>query len=270
MLWLVQHLRTDSSTHKLVELLDRYGLDYKFVKALSFTNKIVSADLELNGVDLDTIPELEIDDTKPIFVCGSYSLAKIAKKRNWKPGAFLNENFEQSAWVNGWGKERMLNSEYIQSTLGDVEIPWSKFFARPAEDTKSFSGTIFEKENFETWKQKVLDVNSQQLNATTEIIIAPLKKIYIEYRFFIVNGKVSTGSVYKRGDVVQYDSLMPNYVIEYAEELAAIWSPDVAYVLDLADTDEGLKIIEVNNINSSGFYASDLQKFIISIEDLVS
>jgi hypothetical protein len=49
-----------------------------------------------------------------------------------------------------------------------------------------------------------------------------------------------------------------------------LWQPARAFVIDIAltdDEDDGwCKVIEVNNINSSGFYSIDMQKFVMAIE----
>jgi len=39
--------------------------------------------------------------------------------------------------------------------------------------------------------------------------------------------------------------------------------------MDIADTPDGLKVIEINNINSAGFYDADPQKIIMAIEEMV-
>jgi hypothetical protein len=47
------------------------------------------------------------------------------------------------------------------------------------------------------------------------------------------------------------------------------WRPAQAFVMDIADTPDGPKVIEINNINSSGFYACDPQSIIVALESLV-
>jgi len=47
-----------------------------------------------------------------------------------------------------------------------------------------------------------------------------------------------------------------------------LWSPDVGFVLDIADTPEGFKVIEVNCLNASGFYACDMAKVVFALEEL--
>jgi hypothetical protein len=106
------------------------------------------------------------------------------------------------------------------------------------------------------------------LTNDTRVMIAPLQDIFCEYRLFVVDKKIVTGSLYKLRDQVIYNSLIDETVIEFANKMIEKWTPDRAFVLDVAVTSEGHKIVEVNNINSSGFYASDLAKFIMAIEDM--
>jgi hypothetical protein len=48
-----------------------------------------------------------------------------------------------------------------------------------------------------------------------------------------------------------------------------IWQPARGFVIDIADLqNDEYKIIEINNLNSSGFYAIDLQKFVMAIENM--
>jgi hypothetical protein len=41
---------------------------------------------------------------------------------------------------------------------------------------------------------------------------------------------------------------------------------DVPEQLDVADTPDGLKIIEINNLNSAGFYKADMMKLVMALE----
>ena len=38
--------------------------------------------------------------------------------------------------------------------------------------------------------------------------------------------------------------------------------------MDIAETPDGLKIIEVNNLNSAGWYKGNVQKLIEALEDM--
>lgn len=36
--------------------------------------------------------------------------------------------------------------------------------------------------------------------------------------------------------------------------------------MHLAETPDGMKVVEVNNLNAAGFYAGDMQKLVAAIE----
>ncbi len=269
--YLIQYLPQDSSLQKLVEVLICFNLPFTEVKALPFTGKIVAANQKLQGENLDEIPELDLSHiTDNIVTFGSYGLANIAKRNNWVPGAFINDNFEFDAWANGWGLDNMLNHDTFTVKLGECIIPptWENVFTRPFHDTKSFSGTIFDTSDFYYWKNQVIEAKSHQLNSETLITIAPTKQIYFEVRCFVVDGKIVSVSYYKQGSTVYYTECNNSAVFEFASSMINKWQPDRAFVMDIADTPDGLKIIEVNNFNSSGFYACDLQKIVMAIENM--
>jgi hypothetical protein len=46
------------------------------------------------------------------------------------------------------------------------------------------------------------------------------------------------------------------------------WAPARAFVLDVALTDDGYKIVEAQCINASGLYAGDVQKIIIVLDNM--
>lgn len=272
MFWIVQsNLYKEHSFQELIRLLGRMDIPYTLVKPLPFTLKLAHSDADLRGQDISSIEEPFINANQPIMVCGAYTMSKIAKDRGWVPGAFINENFEFDFWCKHWGRENMLNGNAIVSTVGDVIVPenWTRLFARPTEDTKSFAGKVFDKEDFNSWISGVRQIKGfSTLALETRIMIAPLQEIFCEYRLFVVDKKIVTGSLYKLREQVIYNSLIDQTVIDYANKMIDIWQPDRAFVMDIAITANGHKIVEINNINSSGFYASDLSRFIMAIEDM--
>ena len=98
--------------------------------------------------------------------------------------------------------------------------------------------------------------------------MAPCKEILAEYRFFIIEGQVVTGSQYKIGDRVQSSTIIPSDIYQYASEQAARWQPNRAFAIDIAQTHQGPKIIELNSANSAGFYACDIGKIVDAVERL--
>ena len=82
------------------------------------------------------------------------------------------------------------------------------------------------------------------------VIVAPLKKIHQEYRFFIVESCIVTAALYKMEGKPSLSSDIPTHIVKYVESVIEKWLPSASVVIDIALTDEGLKVIEFNNINS--------------------
>lgn len=215
------------------------------------------------------------------MICGAITLGKIAQNRGWQPGTFINDNFEFTKWVDGFGNNNLLNGDSIVSKIKDIESESinEPMFIRPTEDTKSFSGTIMTEKELRKWKDSIValdDVKFSPLNKDTTIMISKVKHIYSEYRFFVVDGEIVTGSVYKVGyRIVSHinnlnEILGPDEeIISTTQKMIDKWQPARAFVIDMAKTPEGTKIIEINNINSAGFYSSDTCKIVDSIEKMV-
>ncbi len=274
MFWIVQgNLKKDEGLQKLISILKEENYNHQLVKTIPFTNIIVDVDLDISNYDENNIPHLNINEEKNMVTMGSYSLALTAKEKNWVPGSFINENYEFSKWVSGWGSENLLNGDAVQDKLKNIidKIPHNvkNIFARPAEDTKSFNGTLFERDNLIYWLNKVNDEADRfGLNGDTEIVIASEKNIEAEYRLFVVDGQVVSGSLYRiRGQVVTSENI-EQQAMDYAYKMLDIWQPDRAFVFDIAITDNGPKIIEINNINSSGFYKSDISSIVKNIDSM--
>ena len=273
MLWLLQQhalTRELDLFPTITGTLDRGNVPWMAVRALSFTETIVAADADVHGKELADIPNLVIPSDQPIMVYGSYTLALIAKQRGWSPGAFVNNNYTHSSWVLGWGADTMLNGNARVGRLDALEELVSgmtgEIFVRPLEDTKSFSGMVLDLPDVLAWGVQTRNAKSHVLGDVTEIVVALFQEIQAEYRLFVVDGEVVSYSLYKLGTQVVYERYIPSHVLDWAKERIAQWVPDRAFVLDIAETPKGPRIIEVNNINSAGVYAADISKVIQCIE----
>jgi hypothetical protein len=47
------------------------------------------------------------------------------------------------------------------------------------------------------------------------------------------------------------------------------WQPSGVFVIDISDTEYGLRIVELNGFNSAGIYESNPYKIIDSVENFV-
>jgi hypothetical protein len=211
--------------------------------------------------------EPDVEVAGPVFVCGSTGLRNVARRKGWQPGYF-DQNLDYRLLLQHYGS-RMLNDDAEVVSLKDAVINGDEAFVRPVGDDKQFAGQVMTRPEFADWQARVvaLDGESTYTTLTGEdaVVIAKPKPIYAEYRFYVVDGIVITGSLYKRGRTVHYDSQVDERVVRFAQDCVDTWSPNRAFCLDVADTPGGLKVLEINAINSSGFYACDMGKFVNAI-----
>lgn len=271
LLWVIQNgFKNEPGFQNFIETLQRMDLDYVFVN-YNTTEKTVEV-VDKNGKPTGNFLPDQI--YRKAIVIGGYGLSHFAKKNLWFPGSFINENFEYKKWIEHYGKDEMLNGNAIITTVENATIPnvLGKVFIRPLEDSKSFSGGVYTCQEFEKFKDEVINkkTNSLILNKDTEIVMSEIVKIHIEARFFVVNEKIVAKSIYKRGNSVIYDRNVDPFLVDYAEKMIAKWTPCKAFVIDIADTEFGSKIVELNNINSAGIYDADSFAIISSMEDLLT
>src|SRR5205814_6286173 len=102
--------------------------------------------------------------------------------------------------------EHMLNVDSAIVALRDALFVGERF-VRPVEDTKVFTGRVFEAEEFAGWRARVLAPDARQrgtLRAETEVQISAPKDVYQEVRCWVVEGRVVTASTDKIGAMATY------------------------------------------------------------------
>lgn len=271
MLWVLQtNFFSEPGYARLVAALERLNRPHVVVKPVPFTDRLLAVDVDTSSakLDIDALPEPELDTNQNIIAFGSYTLAKIAVQRGWRPGAFI-DNLAYDAWSAGWGAQRLLNPNAQIVRLGAAAFADDTAFVRPVEDSKSFAGKLFEREEFQQWRDQILQHTQlgDPLDADTMITISAPQVIHTETRLFIVDGEIATYSQYRRGGRVHASAeLVDDEVLEFARECVAAWRPNDAFAFDIAQTPNGCKIIEVNCINASGFYACDMITLVMALE----
>jgi hypothetical protein len=202
----------------------------------------------------------------PLFAYGSTGLGVVAREKGWSPGYF-DANLDYQLMVERYG-EHCVNARAVFAPLGELSVPWDQFFVRPILDNKSFPGSIMTREEFETFRAgvaRVADAEYTTLHLCDIVAAAPLSALLYEYRFFIIGGKVITGSLYKVRDRAFSSPQVPPEVYAFAQAMADEWSPNAAFALDVAHTVGGLKVLELNSANSAGFYACDIGAIIDAV-----
>ncbi len=272
MFWILErNLYSEANFASLVNALERLDCQYEIVKRIPFINTLV--------------PDISLpDNIKHVFVCGSTGMGEVVKQKGWFPGYF-DENLDYELVMQHFGRWCLNHRGQVTTLRKASDLPILRggpFFARPVSDKKSFAGTVFDAADFAEWRSKVLQLeidNTMEENSLTtlkpddRIVLAPLTNIYQEYRFFVVDQQVVTGSMYKLGSRVISSIEVPERISAFAQRMADHWSPNRAYCLDIAVTDDDeefgdMKVIEINALNSAGFYACDMLKFVTAVNEM--
>lgn len=256
MQWVLQKFE---DTEKLSSALDRLGIAYTWHKVVPFVGELH--------------PEPDVADPNAVVLFGSYSLWRMARKKNWSPGVFTIEPFlKQAAWAGHLlnGDVRLLTVREAAELTADDTL----HFVRPVSDSKEIAGTVMSTAELVQTAQNVLsidedDIPGGSLSHDTELLLAEPVKIFKEWRCWIVDGEVVTWSLYKEGSRVVYRAEIDEDALEFARGMVSL-NPSYsrAYVLDVCRTEDGLRIIETNCINAAGFYAADLVKLAAAIDAL--
>lgn len=221
--WILQNnLMGETQYNKIPRILDRFMIPYSTHDVVPFVGTITP------GID---------NDIKNVICMGSYSLRHTAKKYGWNPGVFDLEPFDFNVQLEYWG-DQLLNYDSKVSKITEADFNKENMFIRPVDDSKSFAGTVMDKQKFTEWSNKIK--NNPDLDFTIQL--NSIKKIYAEYRFFIIKGKIITGSQYKMGGNVVYLSFthIPNYILGYVHDILSIgWLPHDAFCLDVCESSGG-------------------------------
>ncbi len=266
MYWVIQsNVYNEEGFGALISTLERLGLQHSIHKVVPFVGT------------LETEPDVPSDGKA--IVLGTYSLARHARARGWVPGAFL-ENLDFVAQRERWG-DRMLNADALVCPFAEVPFQELPFFLRPVHDTKAFTGLVLDWGQYTAWRDTLIRLPETNdpvndplgislLTVASPMMVCSKKEVYSETRTWVIDGRVVTASGYKIGTIKRYSppSDVDPRIIEFAEECVDIWAPNRAFVLDVADTPNGLRIVEINNLNSAGFYKADMNRLVMAIEDM--
>lgn len=235
--WLIQeNFYTPANLFTLETVLQNFNIPYDIVNS--------------NTVTKYTVGDLNI------VACGGNSINKLSNKLNWKSKDFYSE-FDFKTMLEKYG-DYLLNSDGVITNTEDITSFEGRKFIRPTKDNKVFNGGIFTRDEF----QDIVDrVNK------TEIMVSNTKDIMEEVRFFIINGEIISQSRYRLRGMASISQYVSKEAVDFVKRVLGIWKPTNGFVIDVALTSGGYKIIEFNNLLSSSFYAADVDKIVAKIQD---
>lgn len=278
--WVIQeNVCSEAKYDDLIHELEKADIPHTIVKVVPFSG--------------DMIPEPNIPEGSKVWCMGSLSMQKYAKRKGWTPGVL---DLDHAPWPRQkfvWG-DLMLNNKGTVASFHELyhrkkACCGDENFVRPLDDSKFIKGQVMSKEEIFAWAKKIVELGDDSgadITKHTEILICPTNEfIQQEARFWIVDGQIATYSMYKLGEDITYSrALVDQDMITFVQSIIAPISlyhprfklgdegydwPAKAYCLDICrieDLDE-LRIVEPNNINSSGLYDADVNKLVHAINN---
>lgn len=276
--WLVQNIGFSTTNLDLTEhTLQRMDLPYQLFGISRLLNYVINLEHILTnseekfiirgGTSLLSLLN-KIDNLQEVNPYLSEEQLQISDKylQNLKNGIFYDEKgFDQNYY--GQLDLPLLNSKSQNLPIKDhLDTSfYEPVFIKPSRDQKAFNAGILEPGY--TIKDFIFSQIHEAFYLEEFAIIAPVKPIYAEYRFFVVNKEVITGSQYRNNDSLFVSDIVPDSIQAAAKEYATLYQPHDIFTMDLADTPEGIKIIEYNCWNASGLYATNIPKIFQAVQE---
>ena len=188
----------------------------------------------------------------------------------WAPGVYFNPDATAYRWLAEYG-EAALNYGAAETTLSALSMepcdPDRLFFIRPARDLKEFNGCVWDFKKIQRWREGLrTDLETEKL-ATIPIIAGEAWHLTHEWRLFMVDGRISSGSHYRGEKGLDINPNLPREVQEFAVEQASIYSPCPVFVMDICECGGELYVLEIGCVHSAGFYASNVRDVIRDVSE---
>lgn len=245
--WIIQDRLTDTDSTRLTEACKKRG------------NTVVTPNYTLTTL-------IGIPATEKVMFYGTIPLASdLLAQNRWKPCVVKNDNFDYEIWSKQWAPN-CLNGDAKIFTIEQLQLfswPAGKYFVRPCLDSKLFTGKLFDAAEFRELAFTISMLCPEQL--TTKVALSDPKTILEEWRIFLVNKKVVTGSLYQKDGKSQQTNDIPQDMVDFCEGLSQKWSPAEVFTLDVARYDGRLQVIETGCFNHAGLYSSDAEKLVTAV-----
>ncbi|SHF11922.1 ATP-grasp domain-containing protein [Chryseobacterium vrystaatense] len=249
MYFLIQaNVYLDPDHYKIFNALEELNIDYEVINIPPTAEKI----------------EFE-SGRKDIFVYGSVTIARLAKQNtDWFPGSFYGGNHLYETYSQYYG-ENLLNHKVSVHKISE-ELVWKKNeekFIKPYSEAKIFTGRVFKEAEWKDFVFESLENQSNRITKDSMVQASEARHTIKEARLWIIGGQIIDGGYYKFNDNVPFEEKVSEDGLVFANEMIRLFNLEEAFVMDICLTDGGWKIVEINCINSSGFYPNTNVKSII-------
>lgn len=200
----------------------------------------------------------------------------IQATRRWKPGGWCSfSNLACSSYYAHFGPY-LLNREYallpVAEALRLADRLFGRYasegslFVRPDSVDKSFPGAVVDRSGF------TRTISATAFDPTTLILVARPKKILREWRLIVASSEIIAGSQYRTDKEVAVVAGYPDEVLAFARTALeqVEWRPDPMFIMDVCDSEDGLRLIELNSFGCSGHYLADLPAVVQRASELAA
>ncbi len=218
----------------------------------------------------DELPIIKNPTLFNVFYGSTTLILNAYKDKRFSKGIFFDNNsFNIDNYLKYWGT-KMLNCDSKLTTFPEFASEShpenSKWFLRPNEDDKSFSGTVMTFAEIKKMAIDLKDSNNPYLTTQTQISVSSPKIIEKEWRHFIVNKKVISSSRYMfNGQLNISTTDIPDELLNFIDKSCNEYVPHIIFVMDTAFCCGKFSIIECNCFNGTGFYNHDIVKIVRAV-----
>jgi hypothetical protein len=255
-LWAFQAgLSIDDAPARFIPVLDAHGIPWCEVPVRPFER---------------TAPEIGAEHDGPVILYGSTAMSDRSVGGPLVPGVWYEpERFAWGAVHAGYG-EALLNVGCRVCTIaeflaegGDQE---EAIFLRVADDSKRVPGAVNARWG---WRRKLRQYLGWENGPVPETLLQVARpcEIEAEYRTFVARGSVIAASSHRQGGRYDVDAPVPEWVTGFAGEMARRYAPAPVFVLDVADTPDGPRVVEVGCANCAGIYGCNPEAIVLALTD---
>jgi len=278
-LWILQEDIFDEDISRLQKSILDYGATYDMIKYMPFDYSVCTLDMNGNAY---------LSEDKWSFPYGSLNWV-IRLETTIGPHSYFNwldlDKYKCSyyyprmqAVLLNWMSVfvpygRLKCADYQRLLTIDAVGDKGAVFLRPDDGFKSFTGQVVR-----DWDRDLQVLDNLNLSPEMMCVASCPHKLYKEYRCIIGHDyphydtpkRLITASCYKDdGVITEYNADDNDKLSRYVQEVLdkTTYDPAPFWVLDVCESRNGMRVVEVNNINCSGFYQCDTDKIVKNITD---
>jgi hypothetical protein len=247
--WLVKSGLSHGDNVRLREACDACGTPY----------------IEVGNIDIAL--GLGMYDRTFLYGPFDFTLPALATGK-FNPGVVWSDNFNVTQWHKYWGElclntPKVLKFQDILEHLRSLPVD-HKMFLRPCNEGKNFKGMARKVKELIDWTiaANLVFPDLHKIN----VAISEYRELSKEYRAFVVDSYVVTGSLYQSNGKPDQGPL-PEPVLSFCKKVIDRWRPAPLFTLDVCETSSGYKIVEAGCFNSSGLYTADTRAIVSAVKD---